>query len=275
MDFKYGALGLAGILLLLYFQTFEWLLESWQYDPFYSHGFLVPVISLVIIWSKRGELKNITPKRDPPGIYFFTLGLILYTAGFLWKSFFLSGVSLIPLIIGLMLHFYGRELMNKILFPVCFLIFMIPLPGLYEVSFYLQHFTAGSAAVISQALGAGVYSNGLEMQVAGCQIFIGIPCSGLRSIISLMMVACVFVYIIRGSLQRKAVILFSALPIAIISNTIRVTSAILIADYFGCDAATTFFHDFSSIFLFVISIIMLIIISKILKCDILSRNTEH
>jgi len=128
--------------------------------------------------------------------------------------------------------------------------------------------TAISAAAISQALGAGVYANGLEIQVAGCQIIIGIPCSGLRSIISLLMVACVFVYLIRGSVQRKAIILFSALPIAIISNVIRVTLAILIADYFGCDAATTFFHDFSGIFLFVISIIMLIIISKILKCNI-------
>jgi len=268
MNLMYRLLGLAGIILLLYLQTFMWLLESWLYDPFYSHGFLVPVISIIIIWSRRGELKNITLKRDPLGVYIFTLGLILYAAGFLWKSFFLSGVSGIPLITGLILHFYGRELMNKILFPVCFLIFMIPLPGLYGVSFYLQHFTAISAAAISQALGAGVYANGLEIQVAGCQIIIGIPCSGLRSIISLLMVACVFVYLIRGSVQRKAIILFSALPIAIISNVIRVTLAILIADYFGCDAATTFFHDFSGIFLFVISIIMLIIISKILKCNI-------
>jgi len=268
MNFRYEIPGLAGILLLLYFQTFTWLLDSWRNDPFYSHGFLVPVISLLILWSRRDELKSIKHERDPVGIYVFALGLILYAAGFLWKALFLSGISLIPLLIGFCLHFYGREFMNKILFPVCFLIFMVPLPGLYTASFYLQHFTASSAAFISQALGANLHANGLEIYVNECAISIGLPCSGLRSIISLLMVACIFVYIIKGSVQRKAAVLFMSLPVAIISNTLRVTSAILIANYFGCEAATTFFHDFSSIFLFIISIIILIIFAKILKCSI-------
>ena len=269
MKFKYGAGVLAaGIFLLLYFQTFKWLLDSWLYDPFYSHGFIVPVISLVMIWWKRNELKNITPEKNPLGIYVFTLGLILYVVGTLLIAFFLLGISLILMLIGLILHFYGKEFTRKLLFPLCFLIFMIPLPGLDALGGDLQYLTADNSVRISQAFGAEIYQEDLGLYVKGCAIMIGLPCSGLRSIISLLMFAAVFVYIIKGSFPRKAVILLMAVPIAIASNTIRVTLAILIANSYGCDAATTYFHDFSSIFLFAIAIALLILFSRILKCDI-------
>ncbi len=269
MNFKYPAgVLLTGIFLLLYFRTFEWLLESWIYDPFYSHGFLVPVISLFIVWWKRNELKNIKQEKNPIGIYVFGFGLLLYVVGTLWKAFFLLGISLIPVLIGLILHFYGKEFTRKLLFPLCFFIFMIPLPGLDMLSNDLQYLTADNSVQISQALGAEIYKKDLELYVKDCAIIIGVPCSGLRSIISLLMLATIFVYIIKGSFSRKAIILLMALPIAIASNTIRVTLAILIADSYGCNAATTFFHDFSSIFLFAIAIVMLIVFSKILKCDI-------
>jgi len=269
MNFRYRILGVLGIILLLYFKTFMWLLDSWLYDPFYSHGFIIPVISLFIIWSKRKELKSIQQKKDPMDVYVFAFGLTLYAAGTFWKFLFLLGISLIPVLAGLILHFYGREFMRKLLFPIGFLLFMIPLPGLDMLGIHLQHFTANNAAWISQSIGIEVYKDGLEMYVLDCPILIGLPCSGLRSIISLLIVAAVFAYIIKGSISKKAVILFMTVPIAVASNTIRVTSALLIAGFIGCDAATTFFHNFSGILVFVIALIMLIIFAKILKCDIL------
>lgn len=269
MNIKYNLIGLSIILLLLYFQTFSWLLEEWLYNPFYSHGFLVPLISLAIIWSKRNELKNLSVRKEPVGTYLFVSGLIIYAAGVLGKSFFLSAISIIPVLIGLILYYCGKDFVRKLLFPVCFLIFMIPLPWLDIGSVYLQQFTANNAAGISQTLGADVYKSELELHVGDCPIIIGIPCSGMRSIISLLAIAAVFVYLIKGSIQRRVIVLFAAVPIAIASNTIRVTAAVLIADFYGCDAATTFFHDFSSMFLFIIAIILLIIFSKILKCDML------
>lgn len=255
-------------MLLLYFQTFIWLLNSWMHNIFYSHGFLVPVVSSIIVWSRRSELKNILQEKEPRGIYVFAFGLILYVAGTLWKAPFLLGLSLIPVLVGLILLFYGKKFMRKLLFPISFLIFMIPLPGLYIIGISLQYFTADAAVWISQILGVEVYKNNLELHIQNCPILIGAACSGLRSIIALLALSAIFTYIVKCSIKRKFIILFMAVPIAIAANTIRVASTVLIADSMGCDVATNFFHDYSSIFLFIIALTILIIFAKILKCDL-------
>jgi len=243
-----------------------WLTDSWRYDPFYSHGFLVPLISLFIIWRKRNELR--AGEDEGIGIYVLGFGLLLYAAGIFLRSPHTSALSLIPVLSGLIMHFYGKEVMKKILFPVCFLIFMIPLPGLNVISFHLQHLTSISAAFMVKTMGVEIYRSGIELYVHGCQILIGTACGGLRGIISLLMVAAVFVYVLRGSVKRKTILLVLTIPVAILSNIIRVTSAVLVANSCGCETAMKFFHDYSGILLFIISVIVLIGAAKILKCEL-------
>jgi hypothetical protein len=118
------------LLLILYFRTFTWLINSWLTDPYYSHGFLIPIICGFIAWRNiRNKKENEFKLKTEPcknGIYIFAFGLLLYTVGFIKVFPFLSALSFLFTLSGLILYFYGKPLMRSLLFPISFFIFAIP-----------------------------------------------------------------------------------------------------------------------------------------------------
>ena len=147
------------LLSILYFRTFIWLINSWLTDPYYSHGFLIPIICGFIAWRNIRETKNenekgreqkLNPETDPepfkfkPGIYLFAFGLTLYVIGFIKIFPFLSALSFLFTASGLILYFYGKPLMRSFLFPISFFIFAIPLPFTFldKVAYSLQSLSA-------------------------------------------------------------------------------------------------------------------------------------
>jgi len=136
---------LALLLSLLYFRTFTWLINAWLTDPYYSHGFLIPIISGVIAWINICKYKKEDePEPFKPAIFIFAFGLILYAIGFIKIFPFLSALSFLFTASGLILYFYGKPLMRSFLFPVSFLIFAIPLPLVFleKVAYVLQSLSA-------------------------------------------------------------------------------------------------------------------------------------
>jgi len=152
---KVIGISLVAILLcLLYFQTFIWLVNSWLSHSYYSHGFLIPLLSGFIFWRKRHQLKQAKP--FPPGILVIALGLLLYVAGLLSYFNFLSAISFLVVLGGLVLYFWGSKGLQSLLFPICFLIFMIPLPFLDSIGNWLQSLSAHWSAAIIGAMGIPV-----------------------------------------------------------------------------------------------------------------------
>ena len=126
-------------LLVLYIPVFIWLVRAWLANPYYGHGFLILPVSAFIIWWKRKELVKGEPVS--PGIALLVLGLALYIWGFLWRIRPLCAFSLLPVLFGLTLYFRGKNCARTLAFPICFLVFMIPLPFLDGLLPFLQSFT--------------------------------------------------------------------------------------------------------------------------------------
>ena len=120
----------------LYVPTFIWLVQAWLSDPYYGHGFLIPLISGFVVWRNRHELKRTQPSLL--GVILFGLGLVIYVIGFLWGMRFLSAISLLPVLAGLTLHFYGTRAARSMAFPICFLLFMVPPQFLNDVGYWMQ-----------------------------------------------------------------------------------------------------------------------------------------
>jgi exosortase len=251
MKIKKSTIFISLLLSLLYFRTFIWLINSWLTDPYYSHGFLIPIICGFIAWrnirkNKRGkgegrgegdEFKfNPETESEPfkfkPGIYIFAFGLILYVIAFIKLSPFLSALSLLFTASGLILYFYGKPLMRSFLFPISFFIFAIPLPFVFleKVAYVLQSLSASYPAVFIEMLGITVTRTGAEIQLEEASFIIGLPCSGMNSLISLLALTTIFIYILRCPLYKKIGILCVTIPIAIFANILRVTSLLLIAN---------------------------------------------
>jgi exosortase len=257
------------ILLIIgafYLPIFQALFDTWMIDPYYSHGFIVPLISGYIIWKKRKHLVQ-SDKDFTVGAALLAAGLAVYGYGIINKSLFVSALSFLIVLSGYILSFYGRKNLQRLLFPIAFLLFMIPTPYQDYASTYLQSVTASSSASMLRVFGIPVVNNGSQLSLGTETIFvIGDPCSGLRTMLALFALAAVFAYIIEGSAWKRWVIFLFALPIALAANILRVVLILSIAYYYGEELAMTVFHDFSSIFLFLVAFIFLIVISRWLGC---------
>ena len=261
------------LLALLYFRTFRWLVNTWLTDPYYSHGFLVLIVSCFFAWralrtaNGQNEIKT-EPYKN--GLVIFAFGLFLYVIGFIKVFPFLSALSFLFTTSGLILYFYGKPVMRASLFPIAFLIFAIPLPVVFlnKVAHTMQALAARYPASLLELLGIPVTRVGAEIHLTDASFIIGLPCSGMNSLISLLALAALFIYLLNCPLYKKATLFCLAVPIAILANMLRVTSLLLIANAYGAETASGFYHTLFSPLLFIIAFIFLILISIIIGCKV-------
>lgn len=263
-------LAIVAVLTSFYWPTFRWLVQSWLSNPYYTHGFLIPLVSGFFIWTKRDELK----RREPSiiGAIVMILGAFIYILGFIWDMRFLPALSLPIVISGLCLSFYGAKATRSIVFPLCFLIFMIPLPFLEEVGYSLQSISVHSSTLLLGLLGLTVNTIGPEIHLGDMIFTIGLPCSGINTLIALLALAAVYAYLLTGPLYKRAILFAVALPIAILANMLRIASIILVANYYGSDVAMGFFHSFSSLLFFLIAFLCLVLLGRLLRCRLRVPN---
>ncbi|MDY6964988.1 MAG: exosortase/archaeosortase family protein [Halobacteriota archaeon] len=233
-----------------------------MYDPYYSHGFLVPLISGYIIFRKREYLIEIEENPSNIGLIFLTSGLLFHAVGLFWTVRFLGAFSLIVVIVGLIILIYGTDFMKYLSFPILFLVFMVPIPLSYIISVELQTFSSIIATHLVNALGIPAVNVGAEIHLESCSFLVGAPCSGLRSIISLLALSTIYAYVLEGRMYMKVLLVISAVPIAIFANILRISSILIIADIYGSEAAMSFFHYFSGLLLFGASLLLLLIVGR-------------
>jgi exosortase len=262
------------LLALLYFRIFHWLVTAWLTDPYYSHGFLVLLISAFVAWRALRAARAPQNDRNPGpyrhGLYLFACGLLIYTIGFLTIFPFLITVSLLFTLSGLLLYFYDKSVMRALLFPIAYLSFAIPLPPelLDTLGYHLQALSARYPAALLALLGIPVTRVGAEVYLADAAFVVGLPCSGMNSLIALLALAALFVYLLQCPWYKKAALLCAAVPVAIFANITRVTALLLIANAYGAGTASGFYHTLFSPLLFLIAFICLILISIPMGCKV-------
>lgn len=247
------ALTLLALLVALYWKVLPPLVTQWWDDPNYSHGFLVPLFGLYLVWRRRAVLAALPQSGNLLGIVFVLLGIGFLYLGDLGADNFLMRSSLIVVLAGLVLFHLGLPILRAVLFPLAFLIFMVPLPGVifYAITFPLQQLAAQQAAWTLETLGVPVLLDGNIIHLAQLSLGVTEACSGIRSLISLAAgaVAWAYLFLPRG----WAMILFvaSTLPITIVANAARVVLTGLIGQYVGIEYASGFFHEFAGLAIYV------------------------
>jgi exosortase D (VPLPA-CTERM-specific) len=251
---------LATLVVWLYHPLLMTLIRQWWDDPNYSHGFLIPILSLYFAWQRRERLWSLSLHPNLLGLLLLIGGVGLYLLGTLAAELFTMRTSLVVVLAGLVLYILGPEHLQITAFPILYLLFMIPLPAIIfnAVAFPLQLFAARTASATLDLLGVPVLREGNIITLAKMSLEVAEACSGIRSLITLLAVAATYSYFTRWELWRRAVLLFSAIPIAIIANAGRVAGTGLLADHFGPEVARSFFHIFSGWIVFVAAFSLLL-----------------
>jgi exosortase len=264
-----------GSLILILFAACYHTTMSWMYgrfmsaDSYYSHGFIIPLVSAFFIWQKRAELKNEPAQFCGWGLLIIIFSVCLHLAGTIIYVFSVSGFSIFFLIIGTTLFIFGKNITRKIIFPLMFLILMFPLPSaiIGIVSTPMKMIVAKSSVLVIRLLGISVLQEGFHISIPAGALLVGNPCSGLRSLIAFFALGSLLAHISGMSNIKKGLLIFSVIPIALIANMIRVVILVLISHFWGLAAAApeSFWHNASGVAVFFIGLAALFSVGRLME----------
>lgn len=253
--------------IFLYLDVIIYLINKWSTDGNYSHGFFVPIIIGYIIWTKRKELMTISVVSFWPALLLVFLSGLLLIAGQLAVHGFSRNFSIVLMMFSLTLFILGKAWTRKLMIPLAFLIFMIPLPELFtrKVMGPLQLFSSYISVEILSFMNYTVLREGNIIQLPNCTLSVAEACSGLRSLVALTFLAAIAGYFVLKSNRKRLILFLCAFPIAIILNWARITGTVLLANHWGVEAALGFFHNFSGLIIFGVATILISSIMLFLK----------
>jgi len=256
------------IFILAYVPTFIWMWDRWfARDSYYSHGILIPFVTIYFIWQKREELALIEKAKSVWGLPLIIIGMMMHMFASLMRVYFISGFSMLIVLIGLILFFYGIAVFRKILFPVLFLVFMIPVPLVIitNISFKMKIFAAEIATTVLNNSGIPAIREGSVIRMRHAQVIVDDVCSGLRSLISLMALGSIFAYWMRSVMIKRCILFLTAIPIAIITNVFRVIFLSSVAEIWGVQYAAGILHNVSGFLVFAFAFVLLYVMVRILE----------
>ncbi len=264
------------LLVITYLPTFKWMIERFEgAESYYSHGYLVPFITLGLIYWKREKLKQLKAASSGIDLLLIAAALLTHAAGLILKIGFVSGASLLMALFGLSLYLGGAAITKELFFPVSFLIFMVPMPRMLtiHISFKMKLLAAQAGTVLINWLGITAVRHGSIVHLPNTSLTIGSPCSGLRSLIALCGLGALFAYVADLPRFKKAILFLASIPLAFGANILRITMLLWVARKYGHEVATGKFHDYSGMFVFVFALAGLILINKALQWEPRKQST--
>jgi exosortase len=258
---------LAVVLGAVYWKILHALGIQWWDDANYSHGFLVPLFSLYLVWQQRAALRILPRAGNAIGILVVLAGIAALLIGDLGAENFLMRSSLIIIIAGLVLFHLGTRVFRAVLFPLSFLFFMVPLPGVifYAMTFPLQRLAAEQAAWTLDALGIPVLLDGNIIHLTQLSLGVTEACSGIRSLISLFAGAAAWAYLLLPPGWAMVIFVAATVPITILANAARVVLTGLIGQQFGVQYASGFFHEFAGFAIYVVAFLCLLATHSLIR----------
>ncbi len=281
---------IAATLAFLFANVLVKLGRDWWTDENYSHGLLVPFVIGFIVWSEADALKNAFEK---PKVWFgfavVVFALLMLLAGTLGAELFVQRVSLVVILVGIVIYFFGAKILQLLVVPFALLLFSIPIPQIIfnKIAFPLQIYASQIAVWGIRLFSIPTVRKGnvFEILPQGASATISLEvveaCSGIRSLMTLVSLALILAYFTREKnhnannswkfcfksfdFWRTIILMLSAIPIAVLTNSFRVTMTGVATFYYGKKALTPFWHDLSGWLVYLVALILLIGVNYFLR----------
>ena len=276
----FAFLGCAVVLLLFFLivpgygsgrtqSLFEVLYSSWNWETRYEHGKFFPIIILGLFAYQWKNIRASMSNGEWQGIVMLAVGCLFYLIAYRviqWRV----GIGSLPFIIsGLIWYLCGRKTFLLTAFPVFYIWLSIPIPDIQQATVPLQNISISIAQFLCKICGVGTYSSGATIFSTNKNwkpLEVDELCSGIRSLMALLMISSAWAYSARMSLWKRGLLLISAIPLSIIGNGLRVASIFVIAEYGNQEFARKTWHDHSGLFLFYpISLLLMMALHALLE----------
>jgi exosortase len=258
----------AAVLTWSYWPVFTEMAHKWSSDPQYSHAYLVPVFSLLLVWGCRKTIDIGTSSPCWWGALLLVVGLGLRLTGSRYFVDWLEAVSLLPTIAGAVFLTSGWPSLRPMLPAIAFLGFMIPLPHFVEtgLSHPLQSVATKGATYALQTIGRPAFPEGNVIVINDVRIGVIEACNGMGMFLLFFAMAAGVAILIQRPLWEKAILMFSAAPIAVGVNILRIMANSLAHESINSPRVDQFFHDFAGWLMMPLALAALWLELKFLSC---------
>ena len=251
---------LFGILaVILYSSTLMELAALWARNEDYSHGFLIVPVSAYLVWRRRRHLMRQPLQSSPLGLVFLCLWAAFYLLGVGAQILMFECCSLIVFLLGTLLFIAGVRFTRVVLFPIMFLILMVPIPAeVYTLlTSPLQVITTGLSAHNLNLIDIPVLREGNLIHLPNYSMQVVVACSGIRSLLSIVTLSLLMGYLLFSSNVERALLLSLSVPVAMIGNILRITAAGFIVYRFSPGMADGLSHTMAGMVTFILSFVLL------------------
>ena len=238
----------------------------------YSHGLLLPFVAIILVWFKKEELQQSYQRAAKKPISFSWIGFVILLVGIFIDCFaqltgqllFIRWVAFFFFSVGLVFLSFGTKVGWLIVPPILLLFMARPIPeSLVPLLFNpLQVIAAAIGAHALEYLNVPVYLRGNVIEVPGVTLLVEEACSGMRSVISMLTVACIISYYANLRFFGFLLISITAVVIAIVFNILRVTITGVLAHFIDPATATGFFHEFTGLVVFILGLLIMFSLTK-------------
>jgi len=261
-----GCLIFLALVSIMYQSTSAYLFGKWGQDDF-TYSYFIPLVVAYLIWEKREELSCEPACRSWAGLLPALLGFLFYWMGELGGEFTIMFISLWFISVGALWSILGWRKLRVIAFPVLLALVMVPPPEVIygNLTLQLKLMSSQIGVFMLQVCGLSAYREGNVIDVGFTRLQVVDACSGLRYFFPLIVLAILLAYFFKGAVWKKIIIFLSAIPVSIVTNSMRIASVGILYQFMGPAAAEGFFHDFSGWFIFMISLGILLLEMALLK----------
>ena len=255
------------IFILTFYPVLKSLILTWYNNEDYSHGFLIIPISLYIIWEKRHILAQVPRKASQLGLIFIILSLLIYVFAQIMEIASLASLSMLLLLAAIVTYLQGFAMLKALSFPLAFLIFMIPVPAqIYSaLTINLQLFVTQASAWLTPFIGVSLYHEGNVIYLPHRTLQVVNACSGMRSVISLLALSAIIGYFYLRSNRLRSVLFLLGIPVAVVTNIVRVLVLIAAFHYFNTDLTAGTAHTVLGLVIFALALALTILLMEVLK----------
>jgi len=244
-----------------------WAWRAWNPETNYEHAKLILPIVAFIIWWERDKLRKAPLGSSSCGWLFIAFGLFLFLAAARTVQARIALTSVPFLLFGIILYAWGWSVARVLLFPIAFLLFMVPLNFLAQATTKLQFVETGIATAICNFIGIHVHAIGTVVQAADKSFNFEVDegCSGIRSLMAITMLSAIYAHFWQDRLWKKLCVFAAAILFAIAGNAGRLVSIFAVGRFFGQDLAGGPYHMLSGYLSFPFAIGAMLVFGKLLN----------
>jgi len=248
---------------------FLWVAHQWLLaGGAFSHGWLMPLVSLGFVWQSRRALAEAPKEVFRPGFVLVLLCLLAHWAGLRAQQPRLSLIAFAGLLWSVPLFLYGRRVARLLLFPFGYLLLCFMSYYLDTLTFRLRLIAGAISTTMLNGVGIASHRLGTAVFTAaggGFQFDVADPCSGLRSLVVMVALSAPYAYLTQTTLVRKWVLFAASVPLAMAANVVRIVTIALAAEFVSPSFAMTLYHDYSGFIVFAAAAALLAGVGRLLQ----------